>query len=264
MTNPPRPSDPASAAANAEAADPIAPRIPRRFLVRFLALVIVVGAGFATLRFTPLAQYLTLPRISAFLNDLRGVWWAPLALIASFVVLVPVGVPATPMLVAGGIVFGVGWGSAYNIIGTYLAGIETYFLGRLLGRDFFAHLVGDRLKPIEKAIARRGFWSFVGIRFLPIPYPLVNYCAAFVGIRPAFFLSTTAIGLVPSLIITTYFYATLTRLAGRDRAHVLVQFIAAILLFASLTFGPQVWLAYKRRQRYRELMAGRKGRSGRA
>src|SRR6185436_19747038 len=107
----------------------------------------------------------------------------------------------------------------------------------ILGRDFFVHLVGKRLKPVERAIARRGFWSFVGVRFLPIPYPLVNYCAAFVGIRPGFFLLTTAIGLIPSLTIFTYFVTTLTRLAEGDRARTYFQFAVASLLIISLTVG---------------------------
>jgi uncharacterized membrane protein YdjX (TVP38/TMEM64 family) len=235
-------------------------RIPRHLLLRFAVLVLLVGAALATVRFTPLNQYLTIEKLSQLLEQLRGEWWAPLALMASFVVLCPLGVPASPMLIAGGIVFGAVWGTVYNIIGTYLGGVLTYFLGRVLGRDFFVHLVGKRLKPVERAIARRGFWSFVGVRFLPIPYPLVNYCAAFVGIRPGFFLITTAIGLIPSLTIFTYFAATLARLGSGDKTKTILQFGFAILLIVSLAIGPQIWMGLKRKRRYRELVERRKGR----
>lgn len=234
-------------------------RIPRPLLFRFAFLVVAVGAGFAVLRFTPLHEYLTIDNLSAVLETLRGEWWAPLVLIASFIVLCPVGVPATPMLIAGGMVFGAFWGTVYNVIGTYLGGVVTYFLGRALGREFFVHLLGKRLRPVERTIARRGFWSFVGLRFLPIPYPLVNYCAAFVGVRPAFFLTTTALGLIPSLTIFTYFAATLARLGSADKTKTLIQFGVATLLIVSLAIGPQIWMARKRRRRYRELMARRRG-----
>ncbi len=235
-------------------------RIPRHLLLRFALLVLVVGSALLAIRFTSLHEYMTMERAQELLQRLRGVWWAPLALIGSYVVLCPLGVPATPLLIAGGVVFGIGWGSVYNIVGTYLGGTLTFFLGRVLGRDFFVHLLGKRLKPVERAIARRGFWSFVGLRFLPIPYPLVNYCAGFLGIRPGFFLVTTALGLIPSLTIFTYFTATLARLASGDRTKVLVQFIVATFLIVSLTVGPQIWTALKRRQRYRELVAERQGR----
>ena len=69
-------------------------------------LVAIVVTGFAVLRWTPLAQYLTVERVSALLTKLRESWWAPLALIGSYIVLCPLFVPASPMMIAGGMVFG--------------------------------------------------------------------------------------------------------------------------------------------------------------
>ena len=83
--------------------------VPRHLLLRFLVLVAIVVTGFAVLRWTPLAQYLTVERVSALLTRLRESWWAPLALIGSYVVLCPLFVPASPMMIAGGMVFGPVW-----------------------------------------------------------------------------------------------------------------------------------------------------------
>ena len=123
-------------------------RVPRHLLFRFLVLVAIVGIGFAVLRWTPLASYLTVENVSAVLERLRNAWWAPVALIASYVVLCPL-IPATPMMVAGGMVFGPVLGSVYNILGTFLGGTVTYYLGRGLGHDFVLHLLGNRLKRVE-------------------------------------------------------------------------------------------------------------------
>jgi uncharacterized membrane protein YdjX (TVP38/TMEM64 family) len=237
----------------------IVARIPRPLLIRFALLVVFVATAFALVTLTPLREYMDKEKLAALLERLRGEWWAPLVLIGSFILLCPV-IPATPLLVAGGIVFGFFWGTVYNVVGTYLGGVVTYFLGRALGRDFFVHLLGKRLKPVERAIARRGFWSLVGLRFLPIPYMLVNYCAAFVGIRPAYFLTTTLLGLIPSLTIFTYFSATLARLGSADKTKTMIQFGVATLLIISLAIGPQIWMARKRKKRYRDLMARRRGR----
>lgn len=235
-------------------------RVPRHLLLRFLALVVIVGAGFAVLRWTPLADYLTVEKVSVVLERLRGAWWAPVALIASYVILCPLGVPASPMMIAGGMVFGVFQGSVYNVVGVFLGGATTYFMGRGLGRDFVLHLVGNRLKKVERAIARRGFWGLVGARFLPLPYPLVNYCAALAGVRPALFLTTTAIGLIPGVTVFTYFAALLTRAASGDRSGIILQFAVASVLLLLLTFIPQIWTMRKRRQRYQELRGRRQDR----
>lgn len=234
-------------------------RVPRHLLLRFLVLVVIVGTGFAVLRWTPLADYLTVERVSAVLERLRDAWWAPVVLIASYLILCPL-IPATPMMVAGGIVFGPVVGSLYNIIGTFAGGTVTYFLGRGLGHDFVLHLLGNRLKRVERAIARRGFWSMVGARFLPIPFPLVNYSMALAGIRPALFLTTLAIGLIPGVTIFTYFASLLTKAASGHRSGIILQFAIASLLMLLLTFIPQIWVARKRRERYRQVRETRRAR----
>lgn len=236
-------------------------RVPPRLLLRFLALALIVGTGFAALRWTPLADYVTFEKVSALLTQLRGAWWAPVALIVSYIVLCPLGVPATPMMIAGGVVFGVVEGSIYNILGVFLGGASTYFLGRGLGRGLVLHLAGNRLKKVERVIARRGFWGLVGVRFLPLPFPVVNYCAALAGVPPGLFLTTTAVGLVPGVTVFTYFAALLTKAASGNRSGIILQFAIASFLLLLLTLIPQIWTMRKRRARYREICALRRVRS---
>jgi phospholipase D1/2 len=236
------------------------PRVPRRLLFRFLSLVAIVVTGFIILRFTPLSHYLTVEKISAIFDQLRASWWAPVALIAVYVVLCPLGVPASPLMLTGGMVFGFIPGFLYNLTGTWLGGVVTYFLGRILGRDFVQHLAGNRLKKVERAIARRGFWSLVTLRLLPIPYPLVNYCAALTGIPPTLFMVTTVLGLIPANLLFAYFASSLVHLAGPERDKIYVQFAITIALLVLLTVAPQIWLARKRNERYLELRQRRKAR----
>jgi len=236
--------------------------VPRPLLLRFLVLVAIVVTGFAVMRWTPLSQYLTVERASALLGQLRQTWWAPLALIGTYIVLCPLFVPASPMMLAGGIVFGPVWGTIYNVTGTFLGGSLSYFLGRFLGRDFVRHVLGHRLKKVEQRIARRGFWSLVGIRFLPVPYPLVNYTAALAGVRPGLFLPTTAIGLIPGNIVFSYFASLIPRAATGNRSGIIFQFVCATAGLILLTVIPQIWAARKRRERYREIRTRRQARSG--
>ncbi len=228
-------------------------RLPRHLLLRFLLLMAIVAAGFVVLRWTPARGLLSQEAMIHAFESLRESWWAPLVLVASYVVLCPFGVPATPMLVAGGIVFGTlgGWGLSF--LGTMLAGAATYLLGRVLGRDFVVHFFGRRLKKVERSIARRGFWSLVGVRFMPLPFTLVNYCAALAGVRPGMFLLTTAVGLAPITLFFSYFAASLAAAAGPERSGVIVQLVAASLVLLALSLAPHAWTALRRRKRYRDL-----------
>ncbi|MDP9120023.1 MAG: VTT domain-containing protein [Acidobacteriota bacterium] len=239
----------------------LALRVPRRTLLRFLLLPALLVGFFVVLRWTPLGGYLSSQRLADTVSQLRQAWWAPLVLIGSYLVLSPLGIPATPLMVAGGVVFGTIAGSIYNVIGVFLGASATYLLGRMLGRDFVVHLAGKRLKRVERVIARRGFWGLVGVRFLPLPFPLVNYCAALAGIRPLLFLATTALGITPTVTIYTYFFAVLSHAPATARSEIYLQLAIAIALLLLLTLVPQLWAVRQRRQRYGELCARRLGRS---
>ena len=237
------------------------PRVPRRLLVRFLLLVAIVGGGFAALRWTPLADQLSAEAILRTFERLRESWWAPAALVASYVLLCPLGVPAAPMMIAGGVVFGTLWGWAWSFLGTALAAAVTYLLGRVLGREFVAHLFGRRLKRVERAIARRGFWSLVGVRFMPLPFAVVNYGAALAGVPFGLYLATSALGLLPATLFFAYFSATLAAAAGPERSAVMIQLVAASVLLIALSMAPHAWTAFRRRKRYREIRQRRGERS---
>lgn len=240
------------------------PRFPRHLLLRFLALVLIVGTGFALLRWSPLAAYLDKEAILALFERLRGTWWAPVLLVLSYVLLCPLGIPATPMLVAGAVVWGVLWGSVYNVVGSTLGAASTYWLGRVLGRDFVYHLFGRRLRRVERMVARRGgFWSLAGVRFLPLPFALVNYTSAFVGIRPGLFVSATFVGLGLTVPFFTYFAHALSRAATGERSGVYAQLFLALFLFFLVTFLPRLWLMRKRREKYGALLDRRRGRTRR-
>jgi uncharacterized membrane protein YdjX (TVP38/TMEM64 family) len=242
-------------------------RVPRRLLLRFLLLPALLAGGYAAVRWTPLGGYLTGPALAAAITSLRRSWWAPALLIGSFLVLSPLGVPATPLMIAGGVVFGGAAGSLYNIAGVILGAAASYFLGRLLGRDFIRHVAGHRLRKVETAIGRRGFWNLVALRFLPLPFPLINYGAALAGVRPTLFLTTTAIGIAPTVAIYTFFFDALARAAASHHGNVYAEISAQlprlavpISLLLLVTLVPQWVRARRRRRRLAELREVRRAR----
>ena len=224
-------------------------RIKTGTLLRFLALPALLVAGFALLRWTPLGHQFTEERLTAAIAGLQRVWWAPALLIAGFAILSPLGVPATPLMLAGGVVFGAVYGSLYNVLGVWAGAATTYFLARLLGRDFVVQMAGERLEKVEQAIAQRGFWGLVGLRFLPLPFALVNYCAALAGVRPGLFFATTALGTAPTVSLYTYFFALLAHAGAGHRREVYWQLGLSLALLVTLTAAPQLWQIRQARRR---------------
>lgn len=239
--------------------------VPPWAVARFAVLVAVVGLGFVVFRFTPLGEQLRElldeERLLALRASLQARWWTAPLLVGLYAVLAPLGAPVSPLMIAGGAVFGTLAGTGLNFLGTFVGAAGSFFLARGLGRDFVVHLAGHRLERVERLVKRRGFWPLVRIRFLPIPFPVANYGAALAGVPAPLFLSTTAIGLLPATFVFTYFAAALVEAVGSERAGIVVRLALAGLGLLALSFIPNVLVALQRRRRYRRILEERRRRS---
>lgn len=232
--------------------DPVAPLEPRarnrrRAAVKLAIFVVLIGVGFATLRFTPLARYLEPQVLLATLERLREAWWTPLVLLGLYLVVGPLGAPVSPVLLAGGAIYGPLLGSVYNVLGTLLSAVLSFLVARALGRDFVVHFAGERLKPVERFLADRGFWTLVRTRFLPFPFVVVNYGAALAGVPLGLFAVSSAVGLAPSVTVYTYFWSALARgAAGGEMRSAFFNLFVALSLLIGLSLVPNLIRRFRR------------------
>jgi uncharacterized membrane protein YdjX (TVP38/TMEM64 family) len=229
--------------------------------LKFGLLLLLIVGGFLTARYTPLADYLAVDRIQGSLDTVRGLWWAPAALVGTIVVLGSAGLPATPFIIAGAAIFGPVWGTVWNFVGIFLSSVTGFLLARLLGREFVERIGGSKIQRAEKLLHRRGFMPLIAIRFLPVPFALVNAAAAVVGVRLPKFLLASAIGLLPPIAILTYFSSALLAAATGDRAGIVRHALAVSMTAALIVFLP---IGIRRRLRRRKLRRLRAVRAQRA
>lgn len=222
--------------------------------------VLLIAAAFAALRFTPLAEQLSAEKMRATFALLRDSWWAPLVLIALYAFTAPLGIPMTPYVVAGAVVFGFAAGSIYNVAGLLLGAATSYFLALALGRDFVVYITRGRLRRAERVFERSGFWPLVQTRFLPLPFPVVNFGAALAGIKTPLFLTTSLIGIIPSTLVHTFFIARLAAADAAERWWIGFWYALVLAVFNVLIGYPWLRRWWQRRRRYRELQEARRGR----
>ncbi len=232
-------------------------RIPGKVWLRMLLLVAILASGFILVRFTPVGEYFTREQMIALLERLRASPWSPVVLVGFFAVLAPIGLPMSPLVAAGGVVFGPYLGSLYNTLGLMAGAMSAYYVGMALGREFIVHLAGPRLRRVERVFERRGFWPLVQARFIPFPFWLVSYGAAMAGVKAPLFLVTSTLGLIPATVMHTSF---LWKLFTDPSWLVGALYAACWGALALITGWPTFRQALRRRQRYRELMEQRKSR----
>lgn len=230
-----------------QSSDGEAPSASRAWL-RFGLLVALVLAGIAVARWSPVREYLEPQEAVAALEEIGRQPWAPVALVVLWAVTTPIGLPASPLVFASGAVFGTFWGWIYSLIGATVAATTSFWVARLLGHDILARFLGEeRLGRVEDLVGRHGFWTVFRLRFIFLPFFLVNFAAALAGMRFGRFIIATILGLAPSLFVYNYFSHALVDATAADRQGVWRNLALAMVAFLALTLVPQVIARFRNR-----------------
>jgi len=140
----------------------------------------IVGAIFL-IRFTPVKNYLTAEALGLFLET-AGLW-APVVYMAIYAVGVCLFLPGTLLTGLGAAIFGAYWGFLYVWIGAMMGASAAFFIGRTLGREFAATLIGDKLKKYDDAIERNGFATVLYLRLVYFPFTPMNFGMGLTKVR---------------------------------------------------------------------------------
>lgn len=214
----------------------------RRALAKLAVLAGILGGGFLAARFTPLGEHLTRDGIGQAVEWLRGNPWAPVVFVGAYAAATAVALPGAVLTLAGGAVFGFGWGAVYNSIAANLGANAAFAIARSLGRDGVRRLAGDDSKTVARldaVVARHGFRGLLTLRLVPlVPFNALNFGAGLLSMKWSTYAAATAIGILPGTIVYTFFADALlqgSRDASRDA---LVRLLAAAAMLVALSVLP--------------------------
>ena len=179
----------------------------RRGLGKALALIAFIIAALLLIRFTPVRGYLTVESFGGFME--KAGYWAPLLFILIYAVGVCLFIPGTLLTGLGAAIFGAYWGFLYVWTGAMLGAAAAFFIGRTLGREFAASLIGDRLKKYDDAIERNGFATVLYLRLVYFPFTPMNFGMGLTKVRFSDYLFGTGLGIIVGTFIFTFFIGTL-------------------------------------------------------
>lgn len=178
---------------------------PRKALKAVSLALFIVGA-IVLVRFTPVSDWLTPSRLTSLVES-AGIW-APIVYILGYAAGVCLFVPGTLLAVIGATVFGPFLGFAYVWIGAMIGSSLAFLIGRYLGRDFSASLIGDRLKRYDQAIERNGFATTLYLRLVYFPFNVMNFGMGLTGVTFRDYFFGTALGILVGTFIFTFAVGT--------------------------------------------------------
>ena len=132
--------------------------------------------------------------------------WAALAYIGCFTLLPAFFFPVAVLALAGGLLFGLWWGSLYTFLGAVLNCTLMFFLARYVGREKVETLLRQKLPAIwqqrlQNLNGSRGFLLLVVLRLIPaVPYNLINYAFGLTAMTFRTYIIGSAIGIIPGTL----------------------------------------------------------------
>ena len=176
----------------------------RARLVGAVALVVATVLLALVWRYTSLAEFQLADELVALGHRSQASPWAPVIVIASFVVAGLTLVPLTLMIALTAALFGPLPGIPLALAGALASGAVTFGLGRVLERRVVRRIAGPRMSKLARRLKQRGLIAVLLVRLLPIaPYSVVNITAGASHITWRDFLLGTALGLLPGLVLTS-------------------------------------------------------------
>ena len=184
-----------------------------------------------------------------FIDAVGVAWWGVLAYVAVYLARPIVLFPASVLTIVGGVLFGPIAGVIIVIIAANGSATIAYFVGRLLsGAGTDDTLSDGPVSAVSRWSTRmraNSFETVLVMRFLFLPYDLVNYAAGALRIRYVAFIAATAIGSLPGTISFVLLGASLDRVdQGLDGIDPVALVFSVVVFVTSLVIARVV----KRRQ----------------
>jgi len=168
----------------------------------------------------------------------------PLLFMALYALATVLFLPGSLLTLAGGALFGPGWGTLYNLTGATLGAVLAFLVTRYLASDWVQARIGKdaggRIGRLVKGVEAEG-WRFVAFtRLVPLfPYNLLNYALGLTRIPLLHYLFASLVFMLPGALAYTYLgYAGREAVTGSEG--LIQKGLIALALLAAAAFLPRL------------------------
>lgn len=211
-----------------------------RAILKIFLLGVFIITAVVMVQLTPVMTYLTPESLGAFLE--KAGFWGPLVFIGVYAAGVCLFVPGTLLTGLGAAIFGPYWGFLWVWIGAMIGAGAAFVIGRTLGRDFAASLVGDKFRKYDDAVERNGFATVLYLRLVYFPFTPMNFGMGLTKVRFRDYMYGTGLGIIVGTFIFTFFIGTLKNVwaSGNWEELISTKVFFSMALFVFSFFIPRL------------------------
>ncbi len=136
--------------------------------------------------------------------------------LAAHVVANAVGIPGTLLVIVGGAVYGLWWGTLWSVIGASVGAIAAFSLARYLLSDWFKTRFHHKpifqksmFQSLNSKLCDRPLFCVLTVRFSPVsPFNVVNFAFGLTPVSLRAYAVGTFIGIIPGTLAYTWLGVT--------------------------------------------------------
>ena len=177
-------------------------------IARKLAVFVIIALALAAFFALDLGQYLSLAALKARQAEFAAFreanpWLAGGAYFVVYVLVTALSLPGAALLtLAGGAVFGLGWGLLIVSFASTIGATLAFLMARYLLRDWVTARFGNRLKGIDEGIRRDGAFYLFTLRLVPaFPFFLINLLMGLTAMKASTYFWVSQIGMLAGTVV---------------------------------------------------------------
>ena len=222
-------------------------RRPFPVLKTVVAAALLIGFVVAV-RFLPVGDWIE--SFQAWVKGLGPVGY--IVYVLAYVIACVTFVPASPLTLGAGAIFGFVEGTIVVIVGATLGATASFLLGRTILRRRIEAMAANnpKFRALDRAIAREGGKIVFLVRLAPVfPFAYINFAFGLTGVRTLPYVVATFFGIMPATIAFVYIAdaATRTATADMDSTRLAINIIGVVVAIAVTAFVTRLALRAVRR-----------------
>lgn len=209
--------------------------------MKYLKLIvsILIGIGAILLYQSGL---LTVESITTLVED--SPTSAPLIFIGMYIVATVFFVPATPLSLSAGALFGAVSGAVYILIGASIGAGLAFLTSRFILQQWANQLVDTKLSKIREyfdAIERNGFLTVLFLRLVPLfPFNGINFALGITKVKFVEYMTASVLGIIPGVV-------TLSFLGGAFLSGNIRDIVIGLMMYLVLASVGVIYNQYKKK-----------------
>jgi len=181
-------------------------RIVLRHAVMIAGIVVAIACIAMLWAFTPMRHWLDIDRLSAVVDRFADSPFAPLIVVAMFVIGGLIVIPVNALTAVTILVFGPIAGALYSLIGCTASALVLYEIARRIPLRRLRPNAGARMQRFHHHLVRHAVWAVALVRLVPVaPYSIVCILLGTTEIRRAPYIAGTMLGMLPGILVNAFF-----------------------------------------------------------